>query len=187
MLILKGVEVVCFDTLLQVLILKVDMGRSRLARETRRVDSGERKSRDAGKDNAPLEAWGKETQRAQSWRRDREEGGMPPRVFCKKSPQAIENKERRSEKERQEILRGGNLLKDRGLDEERSDGSVRVVRDNTRQGATDLDVCHSKLKFNRLNNVSGTQSPICHPPFSNFASSCLNAAKISMNPPGGIL
>jgi hypothetical protein len=45
-LILKGVEVVCFDTLLQVLILKVDMGRSRLARETRRGDRGERKPRE---------------------------------------------------------------------------------------------------------------------------------------------
>src|ERR1700730_5109275 len=33
----------------------------------------------------------------------------------------------------------------------------------------------------------GTQSPICHPPFSNFASSCLNAAKRSMNPPGSIV
>jgi hypothetical protein len=81
-LILKGVEVVCFDTLLQVLILKVDMGR--FAARERNEESGQWREKIAGKDNAPLEARGKETQRAQSWRRDREERGMPPRVFSKK-------------------------------------------------------------------------------------------------------
>jgi hypothetical protein len=35
---------------------------------------------------------------------------MLPRVFCKKSPQAIENKERGPEKERQEVLRGRQVL-----------------------------------------------------------------------------
>jgi hypothetical protein len=35
----------------------------------------------------------------------------PPRVFGKKSPQVAENKERELEKERQEIPRGGKLLR----------------------------------------------------------------------------
>jgi len=73
--ILKEVKVVCFDTLLQVLILKVD---------ARPTESRIRASRK----------------------------GMPPPAFWGKSPQAIENKELRSEKERQEISRGGKLLKD---------------------------------------------------------------------------
>jgi len=103
-LILKGVEVVCLDTLLQVLILKVDAGGLRIA------------------PGCPGR-------------------GMPPPAFCKKRLQAIENKERRSEKERQEISRGGKLLKERGLEEKRTNGLVRFVRDNTAQGITDLDVC----------------------------------------------
>ena len=78
-MILKGVEVVCFDTLLQVLILKVD---------ARRVEKSAL--------NVPRD--------------------MPPPVFWAKRLQAIENKERRSEKERQEISRGGKLLKDGGLE-----------------------------------------------------------------------
>jgi hypothetical protein len=42
----------------------------------------------------------------------RRKGGTPPSVFWEKRLQAIENKERRSEKERQEISRGGKFLKD---------------------------------------------------------------------------
>jgi hypothetical protein len=52
-------------------------------------------------------------------------------VFCKKRLQAIENKGRELEKEGQEISRGGKLLKDLGLDEERRIGLARSVRDNT--------------------------------------------------------
>ena len=112
MFILKEVKVVCFDTLLQVLILKVD---------ARQTESRMRASRK----------------------------GMPPPVFWGKRPakrpagklQAIENNERRSEKEREEISRGGKPLKERGLKEERTNGLVRFVRDNTPQHTTDLDVC----------------------------------------------
>jgi hypothetical protein len=39
----------------------------------------------------------------------------PPPVFCKKSLQAIENKEREFEKERKERQRGGKLLRTWGL------------------------------------------------------------------------
>jgi hypothetical protein len=112
-LILKEVKVVCFDTLLQVLILKVDIDRV-VAGETNE-ESGQQRAKIEGKDNATLEArgkQGKETQRAQSWRSDREERGMPPPAFFKKSAQTIENKGRRSKKERQEISRGGKPLKD---------------------------------------------------------------------------
>ena len=66
MFILKGVEVVCFVTLLQVLILKVDMWA--VAAGQRNEENGQWREKIEGKDNA-------ETQRAQSWRRDREERG----------------------------------------------------------------------------------------------------------------
>jgi hypothetical protein len=102
--ILKGVKVVCFDTLLQVLILKVD------ARQAESCIRGSRK-------------------------------GMPPPAFWGKMLQAIESKGRRLKKERQEILRGGKLLKDRGLEEERTNRLVRFARDNTAQHTTGLDVC----------------------------------------------
>jgi len=50
--------VLCFDTLLQVLILKVDRGGHKNRREER--------IKTTAKDNAPFEALGKETQRALS-------------------------------------------------------------------------------------------------------------------------
>jgi hypothetical protein len=109
-LILKEDKVVCFVTLLQVLILKADMGRVAAA-ETNEA-SGRQQAKIEGKDNAPLEARGKESQRAELAQRPERNGGMPPRVFCRKSAQAIENKERRSKKEGQEVLRGGKCLKD---------------------------------------------------------------------------
>jgi hypothetical protein len=82
-LILKEDKVVCFDTLLQVLILKVDMGT--VAAGERDEESSQWREKIEGKDNA-------ETQRTQSWRRDREERSMPPPAFGEKRPQAIENK-----------------------------------------------------------------------------------------------
>ena len=42
-------------------------------------------------------------------------GDTPPRVFCGKRLQAIEKKGRECEKERQEISRGGKLLRGQGL------------------------------------------------------------------------
>jgi hypothetical protein len=140
-LILKEVKVVCFDTLLQVLILKVDMGWVAVG-ETN-GENGQQRAKIEGKDDAET----------QSWRSDREERGMPPpvsrrtirdtipRVFWEKRLQAIENKRRRSEKERQEISRGGKSLMDRGLESTGRNGSARFVRDNIRKRTTDLDVC----------------------------------------------
>ena len=44
-------------------------------------------------------------------------------------------------KERQEIPRGGKLLKERGLEDKGKSGSARIVRDNTHYYTTGLDVC----------------------------------------------
>ena len=72
MFILKGVKVLCFDTLLQVLILN---------------EIGERSRVDEKPDPSGLSA------RYFGARKPRDaDEGMPPPVFCKKSPQAIENK-----------------------------------------------------------------------------------------------
>ena len=101
MFILKEVKVVCFDILLQVLILKemeAGLGTDCLLRR--------------GNSALPLKHL---------------EGYTPLPVFWGKRLQAIENKERRSEKEGQEISRGGKLLKERGLEEERTHGLARFV------------------------------------------------------------
>ena len=88
--ILKGVEVLCFDTVLQVLILNEIEEGSEVGEKRNALSVGNdvcaRKPRDADE-------------------------GMPPPVFCKKSPQAIENKGWGSEKERQEISRVGKTLR----------------------------------------------------------------------------
>src|SRR5260221_8578528 len=76
-LILKEDKVVCFDTLLQVLILKVDTERSAAGERTEQSDH--RREKIGEKDNA-------ETQRSGSWRRDRDERGMPPRCPLEPSP-----------------------------------------------------------------------------------------------------
>jgi hypothetical protein len=97
--ILKVVKVLCFDTLLQVLILKVDRGGRRNRREER--------TKATAKDNAPFEALGKETQRALSLRREGWESVIPIGKTCTGTPhpgiwekrlQAVENKGRESEK-----------------------------------------------------------------------------------------
>jgi hypothetical protein len=90
--ILKVLKVLCFDTLLQVLILKVD-----------------RRATTKAKDNAPFEAQGKEPRRTRRCRRGIQYPTPP--VLCEKRLQTIENKGKEMEKERQEILRGGKLLK----------------------------------------------------------------------------
>jgi len=82
--ILKEVKVVCFDTLLQVLILKVVMGA--VAAGERDEESAEWREKIEGKDNA-------ETQRTQSWRRDREERSMPPRHFAKRGCKLLKTKD----------------------------------------------------------------------------------------------
>ena len=121
MLILKEVESACFVILLQVFILKG------VREESSTVKS---------KDNA-------ETQRALSGRGNEERLALVeglirhPPVFCKKRRQAIENKGREREKERQEKTRGGKLLgtwelrRGRGSRHERgweNDGKARRER-----------------------------------------------------------
>src|SRR5216684_7762273 len=56
-------------------------------------------------------------------------GGMPPRVFCKKSPEAVENKGRESEKERQESLRVRKRKEAKEIEEVEERPSTRSVRD----------------------------------------------------------
>jgi len=80
-LILKGVKVVCFDILLEVLILKEMEERPRIS-EKRDVMGSPSGSRAAEKLAA--------------------DGGMPPRVFCRKRLQTIENKEKEWQKNGQE-------------------------------------------------------------------------------------
>src|SRR5712691_13249874 len=63
--------------------------------------------------------------------------GMPPRVFCRKSPEAVENKGRESEKERQESLRVRKRKEIKEIEEVREVRSARFVRDNTRNGIMD--------------------------------------------------
>jgi len=92
-------KVVCFDTLLQVLILQEMEERSGIRRDE--MGSPSRMvSRLEGKGPA---------------------GGMPPRVFCKKSVEVIENKGSEWEKERKEKSRVRNSVKLGGLRMERRD------------------------------------------------------------------
>src|SRR6266849_230505 len=66
--------------------------------------------------------------------------GMPPRVFCKKSAEVIENKRRESEKERQESLRVRKRKEAKEIEEVKEvegEDPARFVRDNTRNGTID--------------------------------------------------
>jgi hypothetical protein len=89
--ILKGVEVVCFDTLLQVLILKEMEERSRIGEKRDEMGSASRM--------------------VSTPERKTLEGGMPPRVFLRKSLEVIENKRSDRKKERKERKRVRKLLK----------------------------------------------------------------------------
>src|SRR5712691_11325376 len=60
--------------------------------------------------------------------------GMPPRVFCRKSPEAVENKGREAEKERQESLRVRKRKEVKEIEEVGGANPARLVRDNTRNG-----------------------------------------------------
>ena len=66
--------------------------------------------------------------------------GHPPRVFCKKSAEVIENKGSGCEKERQESLRVRKRKEIKEIEEVREVRSARFVRDNTRNDTPDLDV-----------------------------------------------
>src|SRR6267142_2876512 len=53
----------------------------------------------------------------------------PPRVFCEKRLQVLENKGKQCEKERQEISRGGNLLRIRYLRAAAGRGTERIEKE----------------------------------------------------------
>src|SRR6266849_6228896 len=62
---------------------------------------------------------------------------MPPRVFCRKNAEVIENKGSGCEKERQESLRVRKRKEIKEIEEVREVRSARFVRDNTRNGTID--------------------------------------------------
>jgi len=68
----------------------------------------------------------------------------PPPVFCKKSPQAIENKGSGREKERKERSRARKWKEAKEIEEVKEvegENPARFVRDNTRKGTAGLKVC----------------------------------------------
>ena len=61
-------------------------------------------------------------------------GGMPPRVFCKKSAEVIENKGRETEKERKERSRVRKRKEVKEIEEVKEvegENPARFVRENT--------------------------------------------------------
>ncbi len=67
----------------------------------------------------------------------RMKGGMPPRVFCRKSAEVIENKRREWEKERKERSRVRKRKEVKEIEEVEGANPARFVRDNTRNGTID--------------------------------------------------
>ncbi len=67
---------------------------------------------------------------------------MPPRLFCRKSAEVVENKGRESEKERKERSRVHKRKEGKEIEEVEEWRSARFVRDNTRNGTIDA-VCLS--------------------------------------------
>ncbi len=68
----------------------------------------------------------------------------PTPVFCKKSAEVIENKGSEFEKERKEKSRVRKRKEAKEIEEVKEvegGNAARLVRDNTRNGATDLDGC----------------------------------------------
>ena len=85
-------------------------------------------------------------------------GGMPPRVFCRKSPatagkpEVIGNKGRESEKERQESLRVRKQKEVKEIEEVKEvegEDRARFVRDNTRNATIDA-VCLSIVNLSSI-------------------------------------
>src|SRR5713101_6338631 len=86
--------------------------------------------------------------------------GMPPRVFCQKSAEVIENKGRESEKERQESLRVRKRKEIKEIEEVREVRSARFVRDNTRDGTMDA-ICLSIVNLSStLRTAYGGQAAL---------------------------
>ena len=74
---------------------------------------------------------------------------MPPRVFCKKSTEVIENKGRESKKERKERKRVRKRKEVKEIEEVERANRARFVRDNTRNGTIDL-VCLSIVNLSPM-------------------------------------
>ena len=72
-----------------------------------------------------------------SVQRARSRRGIPPRVFCRKSAEVIENKGRESEKEHKESLRVRKRKEVKEIEEVEGADPARFVRDNTRNGTID--------------------------------------------------
>jgi hypothetical protein len=67
-------------------------------------------------------------------------GGMPPRVFCRKSAEVVENKGREWEKERKErssVRKRKEVKEIEEVKEVEGENPARFVRDNTRNGTID--------------------------------------------------
>ena len=62
---------------------------------------------------------------------------MPPRVFCRKSAEVIENKRGGSKKERKERSRVRKRKEVKEIEEVEGANPARFVRDNTRNGTID--------------------------------------------------
>jgi hypothetical protein len=65
---------------------------------------------------------------------------MPPRVFCRKSAEVVENKGRELKKERKESLRVRKRKEVKEIEEVKEvegEDRARFVRDNTRNGTID--------------------------------------------------
>src|SRR5712692_11912930 len=78
--------------------------------------------------------------------------GMPPRVFCRKSAEVIENKRRESEKERQESLRVRKRKEAKEIEEVKEiegEDPAKFVRDNTCNGTLD-SVCLSIVNLSSI-------------------------------------
>ncbi len=72
---------------------------------------------------------------------------MPPRVFCKKSAEVIENKGRESKKERKEKSRVRKRKKVKEIEEVKEaegEDPARFVRENTRKRSRDLGRCQEE-------------------------------------------
>ena len=77
---------------------------------------------------------------------------MPPRVFCRKSAEVIENKGSGCEKERQESLRVRKQKEVKEIEEVKEvegEDRARFVRDNTRNATIDA-VCLSIVNLSSI-------------------------------------
>ncbi len=79
-------------------------------------------------------------------------GGMPPRVFCRKSAEVVENKGREWEKERKERSRVRKRKEVKEIEEAKEvegGDQARFVRDNTRNASID-SVCLSIVNLSAM-------------------------------------